>query len=1117
MKQPKGIMLLFMSLMISCFLNTLVSGDWLRWGNKENTLTTGTRTLAVDTLHAEVHTAKPTIFRKSKRSDNPKKVETRTVNKSAEPRGDLRHSSYRQLRDAHGVAEDTSSKTGVSLVFNERDPEAFELTNVLIATDLEGGIHALSRKTGEIYWSINNASAPAISVTEPAAPNNETLIVEPYGDGNIYYYNIFQGLQKLPISIKQLVNVSPLDLKTKIVIDGEGTTIEDEKIYTGSRQSAVYKINMETGQIVSAYGPGTGNKCFSDLESNGKDDHTTKPDYDGTFVIGKTTYQLSIHNKHGIVYNVSYGTWQQNSADASLASTYERFSDGVFVATFNERSLLAVHSDLRYAKWISPPFQSTINNIFDVFVDKSTNERILMPHPISSKSEGRSGEKVFLGLTSDDCWFAMSDVFYPSLVDSASIIGGDQMRNRKNISAFHDRNAIRDAMLGVHELSSLQFEQVFNDEPHSVPKSLPGSSRLLIDGPKRPLSESSGLIVEENPPKALDRYISKEELLALRLEAQEQIALKLLSNHQKSFAYRLANFVYRIVEGGLMLVFSFFVLGMLSRFKIIAPLHVLLERNGFTKSNEIKAGSIEIEESSRGQKNNGSGMEAASKHVKIVEPEEDGNKQHSESSSTDRKRRKRGSRGGKKPKKGLDNLLSKEDHRAQDYENESDLKHLTVSKKVLGYGSSGTVVFQGTFQQRPVAIKRMLIDFYDIGTQEIKLLTESDHHPNVVRYYCSESSGRFLYIALELCTSSLEDVVEGKGTSSLVSDARKKLNSVNVLFQIAQGVAHLHSMKIVHRDLKPQNILVAPTRKYMQHLDSSLAPMRILISDFGLCKRLEPDQSSFHTNQGNASGTSGWKAPELLDGYHRQDFENDECTSSEGGAISSESFIRDSSGPKRLTRAIDIFSMGCVFYYVLSKGDHPFGDRYSRDGGILKAEYCLDGINKSLRDRYAIIEATDLITQMISSQPDKRPTAARVLKHPLFWSHSKKLEFLLKVSDRFEIERRVPPSSLLLKLEEASERVIPNRDWTVKFDTVFMENLGKYRKYSGEKLMDLLRAFRNKYHHFMDLPPELAEVMGPIPDGFYLYFARRFPRLLIEIYFVVQKHLKDDQILSAYF
>lgn len=48
----------------------------------------------------------------------------------------------------------------------------------------------------------------------------------------------------------------------------------------------------------------------------------------------------------------------------------------------------------------------------------------------------------------------------------------------------------------------------------------------------------------------------------------------------------------------------------------------------------------------------------------------------------------------------------------------------------LGTGSNGTLVFAGRFDGREVAVKRMLIQFYDIASQETRLLRESDDHPN---------------------------------------------------------------------------------------------------------------------------------------------------------------------------------------------------------------------------------------------------------------------------------------------------------------------------------------------------------------------------------------------------
>src|SRR4051794_18770821 len=81
--------------------------------------------------------------------------------------------------------------------------------------------------------------------------------------------------------------------------------------------------------------------------------------------------------------------------------------------------------------------------------------------------------------------------------------------------------------------------------------------------------------------------------------------------------------------------------------------------------------------------------------------------------------------------------------------------------------------------------------------------------------------------------------------------------------------------------------------------------------------------------------------------------------------------------------------------------------------------------------------------------------------HPYFWSPSKRLGFLQDASDRFEIEERDPPSPLLQRLEQGAVDIIgPN--WYKRIDRVVVENLGKYRKYDGSRVRDLLRALRNK-------------------------------------------------------
>ncbi|QID88061.1 bifunctional endoribonuclease/protein kinase ire1 [Saccharomyces pastorianus] len=1033
---------------------------------------------------------------------------------SLNPTPNLLHTRRADKR-AHKAAN------SISVPYMEsRSLEDLSLSDILIAADVEGGLHAVDRRNGHIIWSINpDKFQPLIEIQEPSRLETyETLIIEPCGDGNIYYFNAHQGLQKLPLSIRQLVSTSPLHLKTNIVVNDSGKIVEDEKVYTGSMRTIMYTIDALNGEIISAFGPGSKNGYFGSQSIDCSPNEKIKlQECENMIVIGKTIFELGIHSYDGASYNVTYSTWQQNVLDVPLALQNTFSKDGMCIAPFRDKSLLASDSDFRIARWVSPTFPGIIVGLFDVFNDLRTNENILVPHPFNpADHESVLSNKVYLDQTSKLSWFALSSQNFPSLVESAPKSRYASSDRWRVSSIFEDETLFKNAIMGVHQIYGSEYDQLY--ETYGKPKALDTTQKhspLMIDSPI-----DATKLPQNRDIDSLNEYMSSEDFEAYREKVHKQISRELRNKSKNSLILRVGSLVYRIIETGVFLLLFLMFCAILQRLKILPPLYVLLSKIGFMPEKEIPA----IELNSEDSATTGSitkpfntkpekqvVFESALKNAnpKSQNDNDDGDDDDDEKSqdlTLEKKKRKRGSRGGKKSRKlrnaNIPNF-------------EQSLKNLVVSEKILGYGSSGTVVFQGSFQGRPVAVKRMLIDFCDIALMEIKLLTESDDHPNVIRYYCSETTDRFLYIALELCNLNIQDLIESKNASDENLKLQNEYNPISLLRQIAAGVAHLHSLKIIHRDLKPQNILVSTSNRLTTDQQTGVDNLRILISDFGLCKKLDSGQSSFRTNLNNPSGTSGWRAPELLDESNSfQSQVETEHSSSRHTVLSSDSFY-DPFTKRRLTRSIDIFSMGCVFYYILSKGKHPFGDKYTRESNIIRGIFSLDEM-KCLRDRSLAAEATDLISQMIDHDPLKRPTAMRVLRHPLFWPKSKKLEFLLKVSDRFEVENKDPASDLLLKLDDISGFVIPNGNWTVKFDKTFMDNLGKYRKYHSSKLMDLLRALRDKYHHFMDLPEDIAEIMGPVPDGFYDYFIKRFPNLLIGIYKIVKENLSDDQILHGF-
>ena len=109
---------------------------------------------------------------------------------------------------------------------------------------------------------------------------------------------------------------------------------------------------------------------------------------------------------------------------------------------------------------------------------------------------------------------------------------------------------------------------------------------------------------------------------------------------------------------------------------------------------------------------------------------------------------------------------------------------------------------------------------------------------------------------------------------------------------MASGLHYIHQHQFIHRDIKPENVLISvPSRENPS--------VQLKISDFGFCKPVSLHGSA---SMSDVRGTENWYAPELIP------FVGSDCLAGRCNVLS------------------DIFSMGCVFYYFLTRGKHPFGE-----------------------------------------------------------------------------------------------------------------------------------------------------------------------------------------------
>lgn len=195
------------------------------------------------------------------------------------------------------------------------------------------------------------------------------------------------------------------------------------------------------------------------------------------------------------------------------------------------------------------------------------------------------------------------------------------------------------------------------------------------------------------------------------------------------------------------------------------------------------------------------------------------------------------------------------------------------------------------------------------------------------------------------------------------------LSAHTILLQISQGLQHLHSLGVIHRGLKPNNVLICTNAQTNPQLEKKI---QIKLSDFGV---MAGSSSGDSWPCSDRDSVEGWLAPEQI---KTLGLSTRAVTTAAGSTLQRQ---KSSAQLQLLTPAVDVFALGCLFFCVLTSGQHPFGSpSYFRDQRALAGHYELANLVQQLP------VAALLIERMIQRAPDFRPTVEEILAQSNFWS-----------------------------------------------------------------------------------------------------------------------------------